>query len=73
MPQSDRGGLRLTVLWRKIDENGDEYLAGPLTRDTGIAIFYDRKARDAELATLPIHRPPDAHVYLLPQRKKEPA
>ena len=64
LPHSDRErGIRLTVLWRKVDRNGNEYLAGPLTSEVGLAVFFDQNRKT--------DKSPDAHVYLLPQRKAE--
>ena len=56
-----RDGVKVAVLWKKQDANGDDYFVGPFTSDTGIAVFPTKGKKEKN--------DPDAYLYLLPNRK----
>ena len=59
--REDERGLKIGVLWRKTGRDGREYLAGPFSRDLGIAVFFDEHKNTPNS--------PDAHVYLMKNRE----
>lgn len=57
-------GVFVTVLWEKRDRNGQTYYAGPLSRDTGVAIFPVKK-KDGEGTS------PEFSVWVIPRRERD--